>query len=178
MQLKIDKIPVPIFKFKLHWHDDIKKTVLPMIRENDGKTQTDKPADNISKLDFDDSHDMKRPWVLKILPMIQSELNQMIARIDQPRITIKQIWYQTYDKDGEHGWHTHGCNFTGIYYIDFDKNIHPRTEIKFPFEPNLHKVFDVSEGDILMFPSFFTLRAPKNTSEVPKTIISWNADCY
>ena len=70
MQLKIDKIPVPIFKFKLHWHDDIKKTVLPMIRENDGKTQTDKPADNISKLDFDDSHDMKRPWVLKILPMI------------------------------------------------------------------------------------------------------------
>jgi hypothetical protein len=36
--------------------------------------------------------------------------------------------------------------------------------------------FDVTEGDILIFPSFVVHKAPKNNDVRIKTIISWNMD--
>ena len=62
MILKIDKVPVPIFKFQLFLQEDVKK-IMADISDKD-----------------EDYNDLNRPWVLKFIPKIQGELNEMISR--------------------------------------------------------------------------------------------------
>tara|TARA_Y100001937_G_C7109026_1_gene326577 strand:- start:57 stop:539 length:483 start_codon:yes stop_codon:yes gene_type:complete len=159
MILKIDKVPVPIFKFQLFLQEDVKK-IMADISDKD-----------------EDYNDFNRPWVLKFIPKIQGELNEMISRIGIPKLKIKKIWSKTYHKGDSDGWHTNDCNFTGMYYFNFNKNYHSGPAIKFPFENNLPKILGVAEGDVLVFPSFFPHRIPVNPSEVTHTVVTWNADC-
>ena len=58
MILKIDKVPVPIFKFQLFLQEDVKK-IMTDISDKD-----------------EDYNDFNRPWVSKFIPKIQGELNE------------------------------------------------------------------------------------------------------
>ena len=159
MILKIDKVHVPIFKFQLSLQEDVRKIV------------TDIPDSD------EDPNDLNRFWVLKFIPKLQAELNEMISRIGIPKLKIKKIWSKTYHKGVSDGWHTNNCNFTGMYYFNFNKKYHTGTAVKFPLEHNQEKILGVSDGDVIVFPSFFPHRIPVNASEVPYTVITWNADC-
>ena len=83
------------------------------------------------------------------------------------------MWYQQYVKNNIHGWHTHGENYTGVYYLDFPKNA-SKTELIDQY--NIHKKITIKakEGDVVIFPSFIIHRSPKMTNDTKKTIISFN----
>ena len=51
-----------------------------------------------------------------------------------------------------------------------------KTQFKNPMNTDQENQFDVTEGDILIFPSFVVHKAPKNNDVRIKTIISWNMD--
>ena len=36
---------------------------------------------------------------------------------------INDLWFQQYNKQGTHGWHVHGHNYTGVYYVNFNKDM-------------------------------------------------------
>jgi len=72
-----------------------------------------------------------------------------------------------------HSWHTHGENFTGVYYVELNEKS-PKTQIVNPFDSHSVYELDVSEGDMVIFPSYTLHRAAKMTNDIRKTIISFN----
>lgn len=127
---------------------------------------------NITKTDWHDSRNMSREWLSIIYPKIKQTIHQMFCSLNFEGVDVEEIWFQQYLQNSEHGWHTHGCNFTGVYYLEFPKDC-PKTLILEPYT-NKEIELDVTEGDIVIFPSFTIHKAPKNMSDKRKTIISFN----
>ena len=89
---------------------------------------------------------------------------------------IKKVWFQQYNKDDYHGWHIHGDNYTGVYYLDFPRGSTPTELIE---QGSLNKItIKAKEGDILIFPAFIIHRSPRIVKDIQKTIISFNIEMY
>ena len=83
------------------------------------------------------------------------------------------MWYQQYTKNNTHGWHIHGENYTGVYYLEFPKGS-SKTELIDQYNIRKKITVNAKEGDIVIFPSFIIHRAPKIINDIRKTIISFN----
>jgi hypothetical protein len=57
-------------------------------------------------------------------------LNLFIKRLKVSKCTLHNFWFQQYNKNDFHDWHTHaGANYTNVFYIELpNKNM--TTEIK------------------------------------------------
>jgi len=85
-------------------------------------------------------------------------------------------WFQQYNQNDNHAWHTHGaCNWAIVYYVELPDGAPPTllydTHTEEIIEP------DVSEGDIIIFPSNTPHTSPPNTVNGRKTIIAMNVVC-
>ena len=177
--MKIIQVPTPIIHSKIKHHTYLKEKILSIIKKNkDGAVNylNSNLNDSINKLDFEKSDNFEREWVKILFPCIKEELTKMILFMGLKKIIMYQIWYQQYNFLGRHGWHTHGSNYTGVYYLEFDKDKHPKTEIIMPCSPNEKMSIEVDEGDIVIFPSYFIHRSDNNTLNKTKTIVSFNID--
>ena len=130
-------------------------------------------SDSITKLDWDDARDFERPWVKFFKPHIQNYLDKLSFALGYQSAIIDEIWFQQYKNLDSHGWHTHGSNFTGVYYLEFDEQS-PKTEIIEPSNQSRKIVPDIKEGSVLIFPSYTIHRAPQIHNDIRKTIISFN----
>jgi len=156
-------------------HDQYKESLLNKINNasSDSLIQsTNYYNDTINRVDWNNSQDMEREWVIESKPYLSNYLTQWTNSVNFDEWYINQIWFQQYEHQGTHGWHTHGSNFTGVYYVDLPEGT-PKTQLVLN-----NNVIDVNikEGDILIFPSFVIHRAPPNKSDKIKTIISFNID--
>ena len=99
-------------------------------------------------------------------------LNLFIKKLKVSKCTLHNFWFQQYNKDDFHDWHTHaGANYTNVFYIELpNKNM--ATEIK-TLNNKIIKV-DAKEGDILTFPAYLKHRSEPIKNEKRKTIISFN----
>tara|TARA_B100000287_G_scaffold287315_1_gene270801 strand:+ start:256 stop:867 length:612 start_codon:yes stop_codon:yes gene_type:complete len=172
-----------ICKSRIREHDIIKDELLSLI--GDTASQSIKEDDDGSKswnidpnhvdrmavLDWDSSYDSSRPWVQKFFNLWFPNLRDVLKSMGYTGVEIRQCWFQQYEKGDQHGWHIHGAQFTGVYYLEFPSKS-ARTEICSPYSKNIKKV-NVKEGDFIVFPSHWIHRAPPNTSE-RKTIVSYN----
>jgi len=166
----------PYFVGKVKNHNKYKQDLIAKINKAscDSLIQNDDYyKDNINRVDWNDCHNMERDWVVESKPYLSDYLSEWATSIHFDEWTINQIWFQQYYNNGSHGWHTHGSNFTGVYYVDLPKET-PKTQLA------LHngKIVnvDVEEGDVLIFPSYVIHKAPRNKSNKTKTIISFNLD--
>ena len=130
--------------------------------------------DSFNKLDFYNSSDFDRPWVQFFLPYLKKELKKIANFLWYDDFIVNCIWFQEYLRGNHHGWHIHGDNFTGVYYVKFDSNKSPPTEIVDPYNNKIAKKMNVECGDLLLFPSFFIHRAPVIFDDTKKIIISFN----
>ena len=128
--------------------------------------------DNIEKLDWSQHKDMSRPWVQLVKTDLINHFKKCAKILHYEDIELKALWFQQYDKSGVHNWHSHGDNYTGVYYVEMSKE-NPKTEL---IEPATNKkiTLECKEGDIIIFPAFMIHRAPINKSEKRKTIVSFN----
>ena len=152
-------------------HLDIKDELLNLI--NKQQSESLKPgqyADNVSRLDWSSSNNFERPWVKFFMPHFIRNYNKLCLSMNRKSFQVKDIWFQQYEKDGTHGWHTHSENYTGVYYLEMPSG--PQTQIYDGKIINL----PVEEGDIIIFPSFLIHRAPVIKDESRKTIISFNVN--
>ena len=168
------KLPIQNYylRDKLDNHNDIKQEVLSLIcNTQDGNfiENKDNQNNNISKLDWNNNGDFDRPWVKLLLPTLIEKLGRMAYDIGYEGILLKSIWYQQYEKNSIHDWHTHSENYTGVYYLEYPTGA-PATEL---YDTKL-QIPNVNEGDVVMFPSMTPHRAPTVTSDLRKTIISYN----
>ena len=123
------KLCQPVYKLKMPEHILIKDVLLLLIDET--KSYKSK-VDNIASLDWEDASNFKREWVSFFLPFWNMQVKNLLEDVNCSSINLHDIWFQQYEKGGEHGWHTHRGNFTGVYYLEFDKSS-PKTEIIDPF---------------------------------------------
>jgi len=159
-------------------HQTIKNDILKILDETKTESLTavdEYYSDNISKLDWSNCHDFERDWVKRLLPSLNPFLDQLAFASGYKTCKINQIWFQQYLDKNMHGWHVHGSNFTGVYYLELDESS-PKTELRDPYTQRNIITPDIKEGDILIFPSFCIHRAPVIHNDVRKTIISFNVD--
>lgn len=140
------------------------------LRQNNGYY-----TDSITSLDWESSIDFSRAWAKALLPSLSNFLQNTALHLGYAGSTIHQLWFQQYVKGDTHGWHVHGCNFTGVYYVELDPTS-PKTELVVPFKQQSIQVPNIKEGDVLIFPSFTVHRAPVLTNDLRKTIVSFNID--
>ena len=157
-------------------HTIIKENLLKIIqscKDESLKSQDEYYSDSIEKLDWSESKNFKREWVNYIKEPLMNNLTEMISSMGFESYLLTEIWFQQYIKNSEHGWHIHGSNYTGVYYVELNENS-PQTKIMNPDDLTKKQKLNVKEGDIIIFPSFVVHKAPKLINDYRKTIVSFN----
>lgn len=175
MKLKIETAGL-IKPFKKHFQ--LKNKLLSLIHQSKNEnilSVNNYFSDNIHNLDWSKNNDFNRDWVKFILNDLQKHFDECAVDLGYDKINIKIIWFQQYLEGGSHGWHIHGENYTGVYYVEFEKDF-PKTELINQFDQNKKIIVDVKEGDIVIFPSFIIHRSPVMKIKKRKTIISFNLE--
>ena len=96
------------------------------------------------------------------------------------RKEFNRLWWQTTYKGDFHTPHDHGMEgWSAVFYAQFNPEVHRPTTFYRPYPAPMDvvpPVFNpkVKEGDLFIFPSFILHEAPINTSDEPRTIISFN----
>jgi len=176
MALEKSIINTLIVKKQFKEHNFIKDNLLKIIKsckDESLKSKDEYYSDSIEKLDWSESKNFKREWVNYIIEPLLNNLTEMISSIGFETYILTEIWFQQYVKNSEHGWHTHGSNYTGVYYVELNENS-PQTEIMNPDDLTKKQKLNVKEGDIIIFPSFVVHKAPKLINDYRKTIVSFN----
>ena len=160
------------------YHNQIKENLLSKINNSynhkiDIKNQY--YSDEIHKLDWSENLDFNREWVQLVKPKLEEHFNECANDLNYQNCQVVRMWYQQYIKNNTHGWHIHGENYTGVYYLEFPKGS-PKTELLDQYNINKKITINAKEGDVVIFPSFIIHRAPKVINDVKKTIISFNLD--
>ena len=168
----IETILVPIKHFyakaRFNLHDQLRNVLLEQIEQ----TPDDGTNPNITKVDWAYGLNSDREWYKTIKPHIEFYMNEMGKPAWYKEATVHDLWVQQYTKNDVHTWHVHGQQFVGVYYLEFDATT-PKTQFVEPISGNIYTI-DVTEGDIIIFPSSLIHRAPVMQSDSRKTIISWN----
>lgn len=102
------------------------------------------------------------------------------------KFSLERIWYAFYDKTMKTFPHDHVADFSGVYYLKFNKEVHRPTFFyinNFYRQPN-PDIFcdfliepDVEEEDIIFFPSGFPHGARSNISDECRILISFDFVC-
>lgn len=157
-------------------HLNLKNILLDQIEKSEYENPRHSLAEvNITKADWHISSNFNREWVKTIHPLLAEKMLEMYKELGYDGLTIHEIWFQQYQRNSQHGWHTHSSNFTNVYYLELPDSA-PKTQIVNPYNQKDIIEIDVKEGDILVFPSFVIHRAPINTGTDKKTIISFNTN--
>ena len=166
------------------YHQQLKSKLLKLI--NQAKKDKEVSGDSYKPLskaysedkittDWSQSEDMNRPWAKLISPFLKKHFNNCAFQLDYQHSKIRNLWFQQYEKGDTHGWHIHGNNYTGVYYLELPVEA-SKTELINQFNQNRKITIDAIEGQIIIFPSFIVHRSPKMIKDVRKTIISFNID--
>jgi len=158
------------------YHNEMKVKLLSKINNsyNDNLCVKDKYyGDEIHRLDWSKNLDYSREWIQLIKPKLEEHFNECARDLNYQNCEVRGMWYQQYTQNNTHGWHTHGENYTGVYYLEFPKGS-PKTELIDQYNINKKITINAKEGDVVIFPSFIIHRAPKVINDIRKTIISFN----
>jgi hypothetical protein len=172
--MKIIKLNSICLINKFEKHNFYKKELLNIfsLEKNFIEKKDEYYTDSIHKLDWHDSSNFNRDWVRLIIKDLQDYFENCLNVLNFEKVVVDNIWFQQYGLNGTHGWHTHGSNYTGVYYVDFEKN-YAKTELINPIDSNKITI-DAEEGDIIIFPSFIIHRSALQKIQKTKTIISFN----
>ena len=175
--------PICVTPFPTHvW---IKDRLLDLINQADSESLEPKEMDesvaiyhglpehdDIARLDWSNSNDMTRPWVEYYYPYFKYLVTNIATKLSFPGFRLFAMWFQQYLNNGQHNWHTHSNNYTGVYYLEFPDGA-PPTEIS---QNGEIVPLNIKEGDFVIFPAFLYHRAPPVKNVDRKTIISFNLD--
>jgi len=192
--MKILNVECPVVITKFPKHEVIKDKLLDLISSAEyeciepikGNSEIDKlelergPQDSVARVDWVHAKDFERPWVKFLWAYFIENYITIVKKLGYRGAEVRDIWFQQYLKGGTHGWHSHGQNYTGVYYLEFPEGA-PFTEFqtmetRISQENMITQIPNIKEGDFITFPAFLLHRAPKVLNVERKTIISFNID--
>ena len=116
----------------------------------------------------------------KVLEVLEEEIEIFCNYFEFNSCVIKSSWFEVADQMHYHGIHNHGSTgYSSVCYIDYDKSAHTPTQFVSPFHnfltgELLQYMPEVEEGSIIFFPSSIMHYTEPNTSEIERTILSFN----
>lgn len=166
--------PEYFFLYDVPDHNDIKDKLLLYFDDLTEKYNLeDNESYNISSTDYFISGRIKeRPYgeIIKeyIYPIVE---NNFLRLFDCQGVKFQGYWFQQYEEGSSFSMHTHpASHFAAIYYVESP----PGSETEFAlFDPPA-----ISEGQLLVFPSFLPHRSNPNPSKERKTVVSFNFDLH
>jgi hypothetical protein len=174
MQIKKYELKFHYIISSLPEHNSIKEPLLEAIKNSAGKQELVKSAGLNCFSDYDMCSDFNRPWTKLMTPVFETTAKAM-NELGYDGFTLKDLWYQQYVENKQHGWHIHSENFTNVYFLELPEGT-PKTQFINPYNQKEIIEFDIKEGDILTCPSFVIHRSPPNRSDKRKTIVAYNTN--
>ncbi len=166
------KLPILIDKFSQH---DLYKDRLLKYFDDYSIAKNNYGDDNITKFDWHISTDFNREWVKMIYKDLHKHFLKYANHLGFGICNINNLWFQQYDKNSTHQWHIHGDNYTGVYYVNFNKDCAKRRLLDSYLKKNYIDI-EAEEGDIIFFPAVVIHRALVQNTNFLKTIISFNVN--
>jgi hypothetical protein len=103
---------------------------------------------------------------------VENFIKQVCDLLGFSNWSVLERWFQYYEQGDYHAWHIHGnAMFVGVYYVKLEDT---NAVITFKWREQDVEV-PVSEGDVLMFPSYLWHKAKKTMGE-SKLILSFNCN--
>jgi hypothetical protein len=153
---------------KLKEHKQIKDKILDLIDKSPGGS-----SGNITRTDWYEGKGEDKLYFKFLLPIITPYIEEVVTEIGHKQCRIETYWYQQYQHNSEHPWHTHPlCGWSNVYYLEFPDDA-PPIEIKIPFSNEIITP-KLEEGDVLTLPSNFFHRSPPNLSMKRKTVVTYD----
>ena len=193
--------PITFFQTRVPNNDEIKEILVPKLLEDSKELAPPKGwLTNKLKTSFDGEKPGKEVFFGKD-DTYQTILEQKYAYcIDSIfdahyRIAIDEIWYNVYQENEWQETHDHlgmggdGPQFSCIHFLSFDPNRHEPPTFKDPMHQlrslslelarNKYEeiwVPDISEGDLIVFPSYLQHAVPPGpaTKDYPRISIAFN----
>jgi hypothetical protein len=162
---------------KMPNHDSLKPVMLSLIESADFESKKD-PSNNLERINKYDFALLgeERPWSSLFYEYINGFMASLPDSILYTNAEMRGAWFQQYVTGDFHAWHQHpGSNFAGIYYLELPEQ-EVATEFVEPFNTAIIRKFNVSEGDVVLFPAGMLHRSPMNDSKKRKTVIAFNFD--
>lgn len=162
-------IPYIISRFK--HHEEFKDKVLKLI-ENQESVSIKEIDESISRADWNiDCH--RKYWDF-LFPYIERHMEEVFSTLNAQVPKFSNVWFQQYYSADRHGWHVHGdCFWANVYYLELPNGT-PPTVFKNINEKDQFILPEVTEGDIITFPSLMEHCSPENKSNLRKTVIAFN----
>tara|TARA_R100001082_G_C4315942_1_gene138972 strand:+ start:210 stop:776 length:567 start_codon:yes stop_codon:yes gene_type:complete len=169
--MRYDLFEYPCFKYQIpNWEISVKQTILNRI--NLSKFEKDSLGNFETDRKYSD-------YTQYIQDLILPELNLFCLEA-QLSCHMTDAWTARYSAGDSQSVHNHcSYGFSGIIYIEYDSSIHSPTCFVAPWQdPKTDKTIlkypDVTEGSIIIFPSYTLHYVEPNRSDKRRTILSFD----
>ena len=186
----------PVFKYKFEGFEELNKELSDYIyklREDDkeGLKRSNKGGWHSQNFQLTDTNSIQYKFGVRLQKYIVNAFQNFGWKIENKNIRISEMWAIINKKDDFNVLHTHpNCYLSSAYYVKAEKNCgkfeienpniakrYSFPEIAFTNELNLEVAsIDVSEGDLLLFPSYLPHKVGRNESDEDRIVISFNVD--
>ena len=133
------------------------------------------PYKNVSKTDWNLPKNTKRKYLEYFYDNIATDImHQQKKYFNAGNWTIGNAWFQQYEANASHDYHTHAmANLTNVYFLEL-----PDSRFKTLIKIGEKKYeYEVKEGQIITFPAYL-MHASQPNENLRKTIISFNSDFF
>ncbi len=186
----------PVFKYKFEGFEELNKELshyIYKLREDDkeGLKRSNKGGWHSQNFQLTDTNSIQYKFGVRLQKYIVNAFQNFGWKIENKNIRISEMWAIINKKDDFNVLHTHpNCYLSSAYYVKAEKNCgkfeienpniakrYSFPEIAFTNELNLEVAsIDVSEGDLLLFPSYLPHKVGRNESDEDRIVISFNVD--
>ena len=188
--------PDPIIKYKLDDYEnlnkDLEKYIYKLYEEDKkGVERSNRGGWHSKNFQLTDTNSVQYKFALKLQKYIADAFQKFGWKIENKNIRISEMWAIINKENDFNVLHIHpNCYLSSAYYVKAKKNCgkfeienpnlakrHSFPEIAAVNELNIEVAsIDVSEGDLLLFPSYLPHKVGKNESGEDRIVISFNVD--
>lgn len=168
--------PTQIFISKMRSHSEVKNNILNFI-SNDGAGGILSADEKIHKSDYHLSH-QKREWLDIFYREVKPCMEDVREELGLNSWSIHQAWYQWYERGDFHKRHIHPCcSFTAVYFLKLP-DVSIKTKLYADSGSIAVNMPEISEGDVLFFPSAIMHESPPNKFDDSKIVVAFNCDFH
>ena len=172
LDLHVIDAPSSFYVTDVWRHETLKGHILNSIRRM-GVHSIIEPSQSLCNTDWHLFPNVSRPYWSVVADGCFSHINAVCNFLGYKSARIENYWFQQYGPGDFHSWHGHkNVMFSSVYFVDL-----PKKELSTTFKfGNTEFQVDVTEGQILTFPSFYLHMSKPNNTEQIKTIVAFNSN--